>query len=154
MFTFGQIPTHGEWKSEIGVSDDKRALSITFADFQVTVGGGKSPAPLATRLYSLILPLEGGDTRAEIEFIVQGLVVAPAGATASIVCSVNGQTTVADFSKPSDESFVHKLQFAAERPRECRLCVFLMLGRDSKNTDVEAFLNVTSIDAELLPRPR
>jgi hypothetical protein len=54
----------------------------------------------------------------------------------------------------SDQSFVQKLKFAAETPSECRLLVFLLVGRDSRNANAEAFLNVNSIDAEILPRAR
>jgi hypothetical protein len=155
MFIFGQMPTYqSDEKFELDVSDDKRALTLTFSDLQATVGGGKSPAPMSTRMYSLVLPLEGDEKRVEIEFIVQGFILAHEGATATMVCSVNGQTTVADFLGMSDQSFVQKLNFAAEAPSECRLYVFLLVGRDSRNASAEAFLNVNSIDAEILPRAR
>src|SRR5262245_13776765 len=155
MFTFGQIPTYqSDENFELAVSDDKRALTLTFSDLKATVGGGKSPASMSTRMFSLVLPLEGDEKRVEIEFIVQGFTLALEGASATMVCSVNGQTTVADFPGKSDQSFVQKLKFAAESPSECRLCVFLLVGRDSRNANAEAFLNVTSIDAEILPRPQ
>jgi hypothetical protein len=155
MFTFSQIPTYqSNEKFDLDVSDDKRALTLTFSDLQATVGGGKSPAPMSTRAFSLVLPLEGDEKRVEIEFIVQGFILASEGATATIVCSVNGQTTVADFPGESDQSFVQKLRFAAETPSECRLYVFLLVGRDSRNANIEAHMNVASIDAEILPRPQ
>jgi hypothetical protein len=155
MFTFGQIPTyHGDENFELNVSDDKRALTLTFSDLKATVGGGKSPAPMCTRVFSLVLPLEGDEKRVEIEFIVQGFTLALESATATMVCSVNGQTTVADFPGSSDQSFVQKLKVAAETPSECRLHVLLLVGRDSRNPNAEASLNVNSIDAEILPRPR
>ena len=155
MFTFGQIPTYqSDENFELAVSDDKRALTLTFSDLQAAVGGGKSPGPMSTRVFSLVLPLEGDEKKVEIEFIVQGFTLTHEGATATMVCSVNGQTTVADFPGMSDQSFVQKLKFAAEAPSECRLYVFLLVGRDSRNANAEAFLNVNSIDAEILPRAR
>lgn len=155
MFTFGQIPAYqSDEKFELDVSDDKRALTLTFSDLRATVGGGKSLAPMSTRMFSLVLPLEGGEKRVEIEFIVQGFILAREGATATMVCSINGQTTVADFPGRSDQGFLQKLKFAAETPSECRLYVFLLVGRDSRNANAEAFLNVNSIDAEILPRAR
>jgi hypothetical protein len=155
MFTFGQIPTYqSDGRFELGVSDDKRALTLAFSDLLITAGGSKSSAPLSTRVFSFVLPLEGDEKRVEIEFVVQGFILALEGATATLVCSVNGQTTVADFPGRSEQSFVQKLQFAAEAPSEFRLCVFLLLGRDSRNANAEAHLNVTSIDAEILPRPQ
>ncbi len=155
MLTFGQIPTYqNDEKFELVVSDDKRALSLLLSDLQATVGGGKSPEPMSTRVFSLVLPLEGDEKRVEIEFTVQGFILSLEGATASIVCSVNGQTTVADFPERSDQSFVQKLKFEAAAPSECRLCVFLLVGRDSRNANAEGRLNVSSIDAEILPRPQ
>jgi hypothetical protein len=87
MFTFGQIPTYQSDETfELSVSDDKRALTLTFSDLQATVGGGKASAPIATRVFSLVLPLEGDEKRVEIEFIVQGFILALEGATATLVC--------------------------------------------------------------------
>jgi hypothetical protein len=153
MFTFGQIPTYqSDDKFELGVSDDKRALTLTFSDLQVTVGGSKSPAPASTRVFCVVVPLEGDDKSVEIEFTASAFIKTLEGATATLVSSVNGQTTVADFPANSDQSFEQRLKFTAQSPSECRLCVFLLVGRDSKNSNAEAFLNVPSIDAEILPR--
>lgn len=153
MFTFGQIPTNqGDEIFELGVSDDRRALTLTFSGLQATIGSSESPWPISTRVFSLVLPLEGGEERVEIEFIVQGFILALAGATATLVCSVNGQTTVADFPGGSEQGFEQKLTFAAEAPSEARLSVFLLLGRDSTNANAEAQMNVSAIDAEILPR--
>jgi hypothetical protein len=155
MITFGQLPNkQGAEEFDLHFSDDKRALTLTFSDLQITVGNSKSPTPMSTRVFSLVLPLQGDDKRVEIEFIVQGYNLNPECATATMLCSVNGQTTVADFPGKSDQSFQQRLKFAAETPSECRLCVFLLVGRDSQNSSAEAYLNVTSIDAELLPRPQ
>jgi hypothetical protein len=154
MFTFGQIPTYqSDAQFEVGVSDDKRTLTLTFSDLQVTVGGSQSTAPLSTRTFSLVLPLEGDEKWGEIEFIVQGFVLTLEGATATLVCSVNGQTTVTDFPKNSEQSFVQKLKFAAKTPSEARLCMVLLLGRDSNKANAEAQLSVATLDAEMLPRP-
>ena len=155
MFTFGKIPTYqSNDKFDLAVSDDKRALTVTFSDLQVTVGGSKSPAPMSTRVFSLIVPLEGKDESVEIEFIVTAFILTRQGTTATIVSSVNGQTTVADFPANSDQSFDQRLKFTAQTPSECRLCVVLLAGRDSKDSAAEAFLNVNAINAEILPRPR
>jgi hypothetical protein len=113
-------------------------------------------APVSTYVFSLVFPLQddGKKKKVKIEFILQGFVLAPEGTTATLVCSVNGQTTVADFPGGSNESFVHKLKFAAERPSEARLCVFLLVGRNSSDNDAQAQLSVSSLDAEILPRPK
>jgi len=53
MFTFGQTPTYqSDEKFDLGISDDKRALTLSFLEgFEVAVGGSKSPAPTATRAF-------------------------------------------------------------------------------------------------------
>jgi hypothetical protein len=157
MFTFGQTPTYqSDEKFDLDVSDDKRALTLSFSDgFEVAVGGSNSPTPTSTHAFFLVLPLEGDDERAEIEFIAtNAFVVTTEGATATIVCSVNGQTTVADFPANSEQSFDQVLKFTAPSPSECRLCVFLLVRRDSKNYNAEAFLSAPVINAEILPRTR
>ena len=154
MFTFGQTPTYQTDEDfDLGVSDDRRALTLRFSEFEVSVGGSK--APTSTRVFCLVLPLEGDDETAEIEFIVtNALVMTTEGATATMVLSVNGQTTVADFPANSDQSFEQRLKFTAPSPSECRLCIFLLVGRDSNDSSAEAFLSTPVVDAEILPRPR
>jgi len=155
--TFGQPTFQSDENFDLAISDDKRALTLGFLEgFEVTVGGSKSPAPTATRAFFLVLPLEGYDDneRVEIEFFCSNAFVATTeGATATLVFSVNGQTTVADFPQNSEQSFVQTLKFTALSPSECRLCVFLLVGRDSKNPNAEAFLSASVLDAEILPRP-
>lgn len=154
MFTFGQTPTYqSDENFQLNVSSDKKALTVTFSDLEVTVKDSKSSAPMSTRIFELVLPLEGNDNdeKVEIEFAIQGFVFTLEGATASIVSSVNGQTTVADFPANLEQSFIHTLKFVAHSPSECRLCVFLLVGRDSKNANAEATFNVSSIDAQILP---
>lgn len=154
MLTFGKIAAkQGDVQFDLGVSPDNRALTFTFSEFEISVKGGKSPATTTKRVASLVLPLEGTDEKAEVEFILQGHIFTTAGATATVVCSVNGQTVVTDVSKEIQDSFVQKLSFAGKKPSECRLSVFLLVGRDSKYPDAEALLTVTSLDAEILPRP-
>lgn len=154
MFTFGKKPTYqSDGNFSLNISDDGRALTASFSDLVVTVGDSKSPTPISTRIFHLVLPIEGDGEQVEIEFAIQGFALTLAGTTASIVSSVNGQTTVTDFPGNSEQSFTHQLKFAAPSASECRLCVFLLAGRDN-NSKAEASLNVLSIDAEFLPRPQ
>jgi hypothetical protein len=154
VFTFGEIPTYqGDLGFQAGVSDDKRALTITFSD--VTVELGKAPgdtAPTASRTLSLQLPLQGGVGRAEIEFTLQAGIFLTEGAHATVLLSVNGQSTVADLLAEPEQTFVQTLAFAEDTPAECRLFAMLMVGRDSRFPEAAAVANVVSIDAEVLPR--
>jgi len=153
MYTFGEIPTNqGTEQFDSNVSPDKRALTLTFSAFEVTVGKNKSPANMSSKVFSLVLPVQGDGKSVEMEFIVQGFCLTPEGATATMICTVNGQTTVADFPGNSNESIQKTLKFTAPSASECRLTVFLLVGRDAKKSGVEAYLNVNAIDAEFLPR--
>jgi hypothetical protein len=72
MFTFGQLPTYsGDAKFEAALSEDKRAFTVTFSD-GATIQLSKASAPIATKVFSLVIPLEGTGDKAEIEFILQG----------------------------------------------------------------------------------
>lgn len=164
MFTFGQTPTfQSDEKFEprpthavpqLNVSDDGRALTLTFSAFEVTVGGSKSPAPTSTHAFFFVLPLKGYDNESvKIDFHVQGHVLTTEGATATVVLSVNGQTTVADFPANSDQSYLQSLKFTAPSPSECRLSVFLLVSRDSENSNAEAFMNTSAIDANIPSAP-
>lgn len=152
MLSFG-LPYEGKDKFDAFVSDDKRALTVTFSDFQLNLEGGKSFQPLASCIFTTVIPVDGDEKSVQIAFGVNAFALTTEGATATIAISVNGQTTVADFSGNSQESIVQQLEFKCERPSECRLCIFLLVGLDSKNPNAAASLSVSTIDAEFLPRP-
>jgi hypothetical protein len=164
MFAFAPTPTfQSEERFEprpahavpqLNVSDDGMALTLTFSALEVAIGGRTSAAPTATHAFFFVLPLESDDNgTVEIDFHVQGSVLTTEGATATVVLSVNGQTTVADFPANSDQSYLESLKFTAPSASECRLSVFLLVGRDSKNSDGEAFVNTLSIDANIPSTP-
>ena len=152
MLTFGQPTFQSDENFVIDISPDKRALTLNFSSegFEVSVGPS-SPAPIATRAFFLVLPLEGlegGNERVEIEFTCSTLAITTEGATATLVLSVNDQTLVANFPENSDQSVVPKLEFTASSASECRISVLLLVGRDSKNPNSDAFLSSSTIDAQ------
>jgi hypothetical protein len=104
--TFGQPTFQSDEDFLLAFSPDKRALTLNFSSegFDVSVGPS-SPAPIATRAFFLVLPLEGlegGNERVEIEFTCSTLAITTEGATATLVLSVNDQTLVANFPENSD----------------------------------------------------
>ena len=154
MFTFGEIPAYqGDVSFEAGLSDDRRAVTLTFSDVTAEVGNSPNDtAPTANRTLALVLPIEGGTGKAEIEFTLQAGIFLTADAHATVVLSVNGQSAVSDFLVEPQETFVQRLLFAADTPAECRLFALLLVGRDSRFPGSAAVANVVSIDAEFLPR--
>jgi hypothetical protein len=152
MTTFGKVPSQkGDGGFDLGVSDDRRAFTLTFSDLKVAAG----KQPIGTRLFSLVMPLEGDRRRTEIEFTVQGFAFTTTkGATATLLFSVNAQSVVLDLPANTDQSVVQPLKFVAEAPSDCRLHLLLLAGRDAADSAAEAVLTVSTIDAELLPRPK
>jgi hypothetical protein len=165
LFAFAQSPTFqsdekleprpAQPVSQLDVSDDGGALTLTFSALEVAIGGSNSQAPTSALAFFFVLPLEGDDNETvEMDFHVQGFVLTTGGTTATVVLSVNGQTTVADFPANSEQSYLQSLKFTAPSPSECRLSVFLLAGRDSNNPDAEAFVNTLSIDANIPSAPQ
>ncbi|MEJ3749779.1 hypothetical protein WEI85_41795 [Actinomycetes bacterium KLBMP 9797] len=152
--TFGQKPTYASTESfDISVSEDQRAFTLTFSDMQTVVDAGKSSAPVATRTFSLVLPLESGYEAVQIAFAVSGFALASQGADGYAVLSVNGQTSVVHFPPETDQEFVQELVFEAAPTVECRISLFLLAEREFANSLAAATVSATSIDAEVLPRP-
>ncbi len=154
MLTFGGVSTYqDDAGADLGVSDDKRAFTLTFSDLQVSLDAGKGAAPIASRVFSFIMPIEGDEKNAEIEFNASAFVITEGGGTATIVLGVNGQSTVADFPTSTSQSVAPKLTFSGATPSECRLSVFLLAGQDPRISEAAVGVTVQSIDAEILPRP-
>ena len=153
MTTFSSNPVYlDDRQFDFALSDDKRAFTITFSDLQVKVDEGDSA--LSSAAFSLILPLEGSTAgeKVEIEFAVTGAAVTNGGATATMMLSISGQSIVADFPADVTQDLNQQVTFTAEHgATECRFSTFLLVGRDSPNA--AAFLNISAIDAEFLPRP-
>src|SRR5262245_24740508 len=147
MFGFGKAPTHiSDVQFGLAVSADKQTFDMNFDNFEVAARPGQSLAPMTMRPFHVTLPLEDASAGAEIAFAIQGFVLTLDGATATMVFSVNGQSIVADFPAKTEKEYVQQLKLKVPSASECRLGVFLAVGRDSKNTNAEAYLNVTSIN--------
>lgn len=148
MTTFGKVPpSKSNAGFDMGISDDRRAFTLTFSDLQASAGQQAS----AMRHFSLAVPLEGAKPKTEIEFTVQGFAFTTAGAAATLLFNVNGQSSVTDLPANTDKSVVLTTTFTAAAPAECRLTLVLLVGRDAGKAGAEATLTVSSIDAEVLP---
>jgi len=152
--TFGQQPTYASTDTfDISVSEDKRAFTLRFSDMAAAVDAGKSSVPVATRTFSLVLPLESAPDAVQISFAVSGFAFASEAANGYAVFSVNGQTSVVHFPAGTDQEFVQELAFEAEPTAECRISLFLLVEREFADSLAAATVSTTSIDAEVLPRP-
>jgi hypothetical protein len=149
MLTFGQATLiDGDDKPQFILSDDKKAFTLLPSGIEITLQPGESP--VATRVFTLIVPVEGYGKKADIAVHVGGITDTHDGTTATMVSTVNGQSTVSDFVGKDDDSFTQSIKFTADGATECRLSVLLLVGRNSRNRTDDAIMKVSTIDAEIV----
>jgi hypothetical protein len=137
---------------DISISDDGLAFTLRFAEIQAEVDATKSPDLVAARVFSAVLPLDGGDTGANVSFTTSGFAFATEGASGYAVLSVNGVTSVEQFPAGTDQEFVQQLRFEAGPTCQCQLSVVAVVQRDPTFPDAVATLRPSSVDAEIQPR--
>lgn len=139
----------GDSGFDIAVSGDGQAFTLTFAEIQADVDGGKSPDLTAARVFSAVLPVHGDGNDATISFTAQGYAFASEGADAYAVLSVNGQTSVQHFAAGTDQSFEQQLVVKGVPTSQCHLAVVAVVQRDPARADAGATLRPSSVDAEI-----
>jgi hypothetical protein len=150
--TFGKAPTYSaDTGFVLSVSDDKTAFTAMFSNLIVTLDQ-KSPTsvPIVMRTFSFSLPLSGVDPGTEIPFFISGSAFCEKGANARLIFTVNDQSTVAVFPENMTD-YVNELKYKTGAATEARVTVILMADRDSAS-GAQAYLNVLSIDADLLKK--
>jgi len=152
---FRKSPSYasGQDDYQLSVSDDGQVFTLTFSDLQAVIDKAMSPTA-AARLFSLVLPVDGGADGVDIFFRASGFALTTEGSTAHAVLSVNGQTTVDQFPAGIERDFVQELRFEAGPTCECGLAVSVLAQRDPANPDAAAHVNVLSVDASINPISR
>jgi hypothetical protein len=133
----------------LSISADGQAFTLTFAEIQAGVDGGRSPDLTAARVFSAVLPVHGDGNEASIVFTAQGFAFASEGADAYAVLSVNGQTSVQHFAAGTDQSFEQQLIVKGVPTSQCHLAVVAVVQRDPAQPDAAATLRPSSVDAEI-----
>ena len=136
---------------DLAISGDGQAFTLTFAEIEADLDGGKSPDLFAARVFSAVLPVDGDGGDVDIAFTAQGFAFATKGANAYAVLSVNGQTNVLPFSGDTDENFVQQLSITSGPASLCHLVMVAVVQRDPAYPDAAATLRPSSIDAEIQP---
>jgi hypothetical protein len=62
----------GDSGFDLAISGDGQAFTLTFAEFEADLDGGKSPDLFAARVFSAVLPIEGDGSDVDIAFTAQG----------------------------------------------------------------------------------
>jgi|SRR6516225_5839844 hypothetical protein len=146
--TFGLPTFNSDVERNLGISDDKKAFTVTFNGLGVSLAA-KGSAPIVTRAFSFALSLSGCEPGVEIPFNIAGFVGGEKGANAHLLFSVNDQTMVVDFPENSNTDFSQQLKYKVGNASELRITVFLLADRDS-TSDAGVALNVLSMDAKIL----
>jgi hypothetical protein len=147
---FGPMAEGSHGHVDTSVSPDRQALTTTFDDLQVEVGNGKVTSCDATRSYTMTIPLTGGGHRSVLRFHVQGYAFVAKGVTARMTVRGNGRTTARDFPAGTEDSFLQTVELPATPGTTYRLESVVELHQDPGTYRTAGYLNVVSIDAEIV----
>jgi hypothetical protein len=142
---FGPVGDAG-WGSENEVSEDRRALSTGFSDFQVGLANEDAPDP--SRSMRMTIPLTDGVEGETLYIHASGYSIANEHATAKLALGARGQTVVQRFPAGWDDSFVTTLELPAIPGATYQLSAVLEVEERS-DAEGAAYLNILSIDAEI-----
>ncbi|HEX7147898.1 MAG TPA: hypothetical protein VF512_10335 [Actinomycetota bacterium] len=142
---FGPVGDPG-WDSETGVSEDRRALTTTFADLQV--GLQYEDAPDSSRTMQLAIPLTDGAQGETLFIHAQGYSFTDDHAKGQLVLRARGRTIVQPFPAGSNDSFLTTLELPAVPGATYELSAVLEL-EETSDASGGAYLNILSIDAEI-----
>ncbi len=131
---------------DFGINPDKKAFTAIFAGLEAKIVTKSSP-PIVTRTYSFVMPLSGVKPTTAFPIYLQGYIFNQQGANGHLIFTVNDQTTVADFTEPSDRSFLQQIDFKPGTASDLRVTIVLIADRDSA-TDAAVNLSVTAVDSD------
>jgi hypothetical protein len=142
---FGQVTTAGQ-DSDTSISDDRRALTTAFSDFQVAVD--PSSEPEATKTFTMTMPLTDGAAGETLFVHAQGYAFFDGGAKGSVTLQGGGQQIIQGYATPTDEEFVQTLELPA-RPGVTYKLTFAIDIDQSADGQGTGYLNINPIDIEI-----
>lgn len=140
---FGQITTAGR-DSDTSISDDRRALTTTFSDFEVAVEPTSAETD-ATKTFTMTMPLTEGAEGETLGVGVQGFALLHRGAKASVTLRGGGRQVIQGYATGAEDSFLQTLELPA-RPGvtyQLTFAIDIDRGADDEGT---GYLNILSID--------
>jgi hypothetical protein len=140
---FGRVTTAGR-SNDTAISDDRRALTTTFSDFEVTIDG-ESAEPVYTKSFSMTLPLTDGANGDVVGFHVQGFAFVEGGAAARVTLRGGGKVRVRDFPSGSDKDVVESLWLPATPGITYQLSVVIEIHKDAAGGG-DGYLNAVAVD--------
>lgn len=149
-FGFGSTPVVvNDAGLDVAVSLDRQAFTVTFSALEVIAEEGTA-APMATRVASLVVPVQDVAEGTQIALRVSGFAFIQQGATGLLTMTANGRATTEYLSPGLDNEFVYELRIDATGASACRVSLFLVAERDSGMGQAIARFNVLSMDGELI----
>lgn len=140
---FGRVTASGRG-SETSIASDRRALTTTFSDFEVTVD--PEPAePDATKTFTMTMPLTTGRAGETLSVYAQGFIFLDGGAKASVTLQGGGRQIIQGYATGADDSFLQTLELPA-RPGvtyQLTFAIDIDRGADAEGT---GYLNIAAID--------
>ncbi|HEU4896817.1 MAG TPA: hypothetical protein VFX88_04495 [Actinomycetota bacterium] len=140
---FGRVTASGRG-SETSIAPDRRALTTTFSDFEVTVD--PEPAePDPTKTFTMTMPLTTGRGGETLSVYAQGFIFLDGGAKASVTLQGGGRQIIQGYATGADDSFLQTLELPA-RPGvtyQLTFAIDIDRGADAEGT---GYLNIAAID--------
>jgi hypothetical protein len=143
LVRFGAV-TAEDSNSSTDISPDGAALTTLFSDQVATLRAG--PQSTGTRM---VMPLTGGTRNAQLTVYASGYAFTTEHTTARLSLTVNGQTVVKDFPVGADSEYVQPIELPAIAGSEYQLSIVVEVHQAAGSDDGDAYLNVSSIDAEI-----
>jgi hypothetical protein len=140
---FGKVTTAGR-DSDTSISDDRRALTTAFSDFEVAVDPTSAESE-ATKTFTMTMPLTDGAEGETLWVYAQGYAFFDGGAKGSVTLRGGGQQIIQGYATPTDESFVQTLELPA-RPGVTYKLTFAIDIDQSADNEGTGYLNIAAID--------
>ena len=144
---FGELAVAGG-ANDTSVSPDRRALTTTFDDLEVTVGGDEPAGSEAAKSFSMTVPLTDGSEGETLRVHVQGFAFVQDGVKGRLTLHGGPRTVIKGFLPGSNDSFLESLELPAIPGRTYELSAVVTAHRDGA-TDGQGYLNIVSVDAEI-----
>jgi hypothetical protein len=144
---FGPVTTSG-LSSVTAIAPDRRALTTTFSDFEVTVDGASSD-PVSTKSFSMTLPVTDGAEGEMLRVYASGYTFLKEGARARMTLRGGGRQLIKGFATGPDKGYVETLELRARPGVTYQLTFAIEINRGA-GTAGNGLVNMLAIDIEII----
>jgi hypothetical protein len=147
--SFGKVATApSDDTVETAVSPDRRALTTTFSDFEVTMDA-TSAEPVVTKTFAITLPLTDGAKEETLRVHASGFTILEEGAKARVTLRGGGRQLIKGFAAGAgEEEYVQTLELRARPGVTYQLSFAIEINRGADIAG-NGLLNMVSIEIEI-----